>query len=82
MTPDTTIDPRLLDDYPTETQPRAVALPSRTTLDDASGEEGREKRRKLNLYKCRQCRDARKKVGISPGALLIGIQDHQIARRI
>jgi hypothetical protein len=64
------IDPRLLEDYTTQNQPRAqpaVTLPSRNldNADDASdaeGQEGGAKRRKLNLLKCKQCRDARKKV--------------------
>lgn len=32
------------------------------TLSDGEGNQGSEKRRKLNLWKCRQCREARKKV--------------------
>jgi hypothetical protein len=68
---DTAIDPRLLDDDPTQGQPRGqpVTLPSRNldNADDAyasdeDGQEGSGKRRKLNLLKCKQCRDARKKV--------------------
>ena len=66
---DVTIDPRLFDDDPTQIQPRGQpdTLPSRNldNADDASDEqapEGSGKRRKLNLLKCKQCRDARKKV--------------------
>ncbi|KAH8593843.1 hypothetical protein B0O99DRAFT_673361 [Bisporella sp. PMI_857] len=63
------IDPQLLSPatIPTQTQPRAGSLgvPSRQnsgTLDNLSDGEGNTgKRRKLNLRKCRQCRDARKK---------------------
>lgn len=69
----TTIDPRILEFSQTQpqAQPRAnsTALPSRAldTADESDdegldGNAGSEKRRKLNLYKCKQCRDARKKV--------------------
>lgn len=66
---DAPIDPRILQD---ETQPHAqpMTLPTRTLDDEhnASDGEGNEqndggkKRRKLNLLKCKQCREARKKV--------------------
>ena len=59
------LDPRLFD----SAQPPdpVIALPSRNldNAEDASDEEGQDgsgKRRKLNLLKCKQCRDARKKV--------------------
>ena len=60
------IDPQLTGDA--QPQPQ-VTLPTRNhdDIDNASdGQgniEGGEKRRKLNLLKCKQCRDARKKVG-------------------
>jgi hypothetical protein len=60
------IDPQLTGDA--QPQPQ-VTLPTRNhdEIDNASdGQgniEGGEKRRKLNLLKCKQCRDARKKVG-------------------
>lgn len=68
------IDPRLTG----EVQPGAqlpVTLPTRVFEDrdgasDGDGNEGSEKRRKLNLWKCRQCRDARKKVRRSFDCLL------------
>jgi len=64
----TPIDPQLTAGG---TQPRgqSVTLPTRTHEDvdgdddDGDGNEGNAaKRQKLNLWKCRQCRDARKKV--------------------
>lgn len=67
----TTIDPRLFEDLDSQTQPQPqplshANLPARTleNADDDSDDdnEGSEKRRKLNLWKCKQCRDARKKV--------------------
>jgi len=58
---DAIIDPRLLGE--------AVALPTRRLDDpdsasDGEDNEGSGKRRKVkqNLWKCKQCRDARKKV--------------------
>jgi hypothetical protein len=60
------IDPQLAGDA--QAQPQ-VTLPTRNHDDvdnpsDGQGNnEGSEKRRKLNLLKCKQCRDARKKVG-------------------
>jgi hypothetical protein len=77
MQPDTNnpmpIDPQLTDTTRLTAQP--VALPTRTHddaeagADDADGErqDGSEKRQKLNLWKCKQCRDARKKVWYSSG---------------
>ena len=71
--PDATIDPRLFQDSP-RTQPHAqplsqASLPSRTldTADYSEEEDdgGGGKRQKLNLWKCKQCRDARKKVALS-----------------
>jgi hypothetical protein len=66
--PDANIDPRLLEEH-LQPPPRVntVTLPTRTVDDhdsgsDGEGNEGSEKRRKLNLWKCKQCRDARKKV--------------------
>jgi hypothetical protein len=62
------IDPQLTGDA--QPQPQ-VTLPTRNhdDIDNASdgqgNNEGGEKRRKLNLLKCKQCRDARKKVGYS-----------------
>jgi hypothetical protein len=58
----TPIDPRLTGELGVP-----VTLPNRALDDldgasDGEGNEGSEKRRKLNLWKCRQCRDARKKV--------------------
>ena len=70
------IDPRLRGD-PSQTQPQpqlqprvdSLTLPTRNLDDldldlDGRGNEGGEKRRKLNLLKCRHCRDARKKVRV------------------
>jgi hypothetical protein len=60
------IDPQLTGDPQPQSQ---VTLPTRNhdDIDNASdgqgNNEGGEKRRKLNLLKCKQCRDARKKVG-------------------
>jgi hypothetical protein len=74
----TPIDPRLTG----ETQPlaQAVTLPTHTPDDndgasDREGNVGGEKRRKLNLLKCRQCRDARKKVrhNFKCSSLFVGI---------
>lgn len=63
------IDPRLSHISQNQAQPHdaSMTLPSRAAgeLDNASdrdGDDGGEKRRKLNLWKCKQCREARKKV--------------------
>lgn len=72
MLPDTnTIDPQLRDgvDTPPLTAQPPLVLPTRTHdgtetgVDGEDGErqEGSEKRQKLNLWKCKQCREARKK---------------------
>jgi hypothetical protein len=72
MLPDTnTIDPQLTEAIDTAglTAP-PLTLPTRTHDDTEAGvdgedgerQEGSEKRQKLNLWKCKQCRDARKKV--------------------
>jgi hypothetical protein len=66
---DAIIDPRLFGE--------AVALPTRKVDDpdsasDGEGDEGSGKRRKVkqNLWKCKQCRDARKKVQYMQSALM------------
>jgi hypothetical protein len=64
MTPgsNATIDPRLIEGLTedSQTQPQAGLPPAEDDSDDDN--EASEKRRKLNLWKCKQCRDARKKV--------------------
>lgn len=71
------LDPRLMSHSPSP-RGESVALPSRSLgdegysgSDDEGGKEGEndsgtgtgnKKRRKLNLWKCKQCREARKKV--------------------
>jgi hypothetical protein len=73
MHPDTNspppIDPQLTGDTTRLTAPPVIALPTRTQHDDAEADDdegernvGSEKRHKLNLWKCKQCREARKKV--------------------
>ena len=64
---DTAIDPRLLGDDQPRGQPVILTSRNVDNADDAyasdeEGPEGSGKRRKLNLLKCKQCRDARKKV--------------------
>ena len=67
---DSNLDPLLFQPRQNEGQPPdvSVTLPSRTVGEpdngtDGEGDDGGEKRRKLNLWKCKQCREARKKVG-------------------
>jgi len=70
MHPDTNIptpiDPRLTGDTSRLTVQPLTVLPTRTQHDDDDETEqrnlGSEKRQKLNLWKCKQCREARKKV--------------------
>lgn len=64
----TPIDPRLME-VTTRLTPQGLSLPTRSHDDnDGGADEGEgdgersDKRQKLNLWKCRQCRDARKKV--------------------
>jgi hypothetical protein len=78
MYPDTNsptpVDPQLMEDA-TRLTGQPLTLPTRTHddgeagADDVEGErqEGSEKRQKLNLWKCKQCRDARKKVWYCSG---------------
>jgi hypothetical protein len=55
---------------PRLTAQSVLALPTRTQHDDAEADDdgeksvGHEKRQKLNLWKCKQCREARQKVDI------------------
>jgi hypothetical protein len=62
------IDPQLTADAQAQAQAQ-VTLPTRNHDDADNPSDGQgnneagEKRRKLNLLKCKQCRDARKKVG-------------------
>ena len=73
MQPDTNsptpIDPQLTGGATGLTAQPLTVLPSRRAHDEAEAEEdeggrnvGSEKRQKLNLLKCKQCREARKKV--------------------
>jgi hypothetical protein len=64
----TPIDPQLPVD-PTRLTPQPLSLPTRGHDDiEGAAEDGdaerSDKRQKLNLWKCRQCRDARKKVRV------------------
>jgi hypothetical protein len=68
---DSAIDPQLseITQPQSESQPpgTSVTLPINNHTDpenvsDEPGGDASEKRRKLNLWKCKQCRDARKKV--------------------
>jgi hypothetical protein len=75
MPPDTNsptpIDPQLTGDTSRLTAQPLTVLPTRTQHDDGEADDdddteqrnlGSEKRQKLNLWKCKQCREARKKV--------------------
>jgi len=73
MHPDTNsptpIDPQLTGDATRLTTQALTVLPTRRANDDNEADEddgernaGSEKRQKLNLWKCKQCREARKKV--------------------
>ena len=73
MPPDTNsptpIDPQLTADATRLTAPPLTVLPTRRARDDGEADDddgernvGSEKRQKLNLWKCKQCREARKKV--------------------
>ncbi|KAG0650483.1 Heterokaryon incompatibility protein [Hyphodiscus hymeniophilus] len=60
---DANIDPQLGDSQAQPPQPQGLpSRPLENAEDDSDDEDGAsEKRRKLNLWKCRQCREARKK---------------------
>ncbi len=64
------IDPQLTEGVDTtRLTAQPLTLPTRTLDDTETGvdggderQDGSEKRQKLNLWKCKQCREARKKV--------------------
>jgi hypothetical protein len=65
----TPIDPQLTGNPAGLTAQSLTVLPTRRAHDDAEADDddgernmGSEKRQKLNLWKCKQCREARKKV--------------------
>ena len=64
---DSIIDPRLLGGSSqarllTETIDAALPSQNRNDQDSSRNDEGIKERQKLNLWKCKPCRDARKKV--------------------
>jgi hypothetical protein len=61
---DSITDSQISTGDPPQAVPGTVTLPTQEHVapEDEANDRGEKRRRKLNLWKCKQCRDARQKV--------------------